>query len=103
MTAGKTLEVRVHEVRGRCTVFQEGDSFHIEKGYRLKAAKPVCMHALASLMPYYVALSRGISPVELGLAREGNAAFVQCLDPCERTGGGTVVFQVTPIGSGDAP
>ena len=52
------------------------------------------MPSSASLMPYSVALSRGISPVELGLAREGDVAYVQCLDPCERTGGGTVVFAV---------
>ena len=52
------------------------------------------VHSLSSLMPYYVALSRGIEPVDLGLAKEGKIAYLQCLDPCEYTGGGTVVFAV---------
>ncbi|MFQ6090761.1 MAG: TIGR04076 family protein, partial [Candidatus Bipolaricaulia bacterium] len=46
--------------------------------------------------PYYAALSRGTPPRELGLGT-GEAAYLQCLDPHERTGGGTVVFAVRPI------
>ena len=57
------------------------------------------MHSLASLMPYYVALSRGIDPVDFGLAKEEEVAYLQCLDPCEYTGGGTVVFAVTTEGN----
>jgi len=34
-------------------------------------------------MPYYVALSKGINPVELGLAKGGKKAYVECLDPCK--------------------
>jgi len=30
----------------------------------------------------------------LGLAKEGNKAYLQCLDPCELTGGGAVIFEV---------
>lgn len=52
------------------------------------------MHSLASLMPYYVALSKGIDPKTLGLAKEGNKAYLQCSDPCRLTGGGTVAFEV---------
>lgn len=66
----------------------------IADGFRLVCDQPVCLHSLASLMPYYVALSYGVSPVELGLAREGEVAYLQCLDPCQLTGGGTVVFSV---------
>ena len=51
------------------------------------------MHALASLMPYCVALSKGVSPEELGLGKE-DVAYVQCLDPCKYTDGGTVVFEI---------
>lgn len=61
-------------------MYREGDIFWIEEGYKLRGSKPLCMHALASLMPYYVALSWGISPKDLGLAREGKTAYVQCLD-----------------------
>ena len=89
------LRVEVVEIKGNCPVYAVGDSFRILEGFKLVAEKSLCMHSLASLMPYYVALSRGVSPVELGLAREGNVAYVQCLDPCERTGGGTVVFAIS--------
>ena len=90
------LIVRVAEVRGRCPVYQEGASFRLLDGYRLLAEAPVCMHALASLMPYYNAL-RFASPEELGLAGKGDrdTLSIQCLDPCVQTGGGTVIFAVT--------
>jgi uncharacterized repeat protein (TIGR04076 family) len=52
------------------------------------------MHALQSLVPYYVALSRGVNPMDLGLAGPDGAAYVQCLDPQEVTEGGTVVFRI---------
>jgi uncharacterized repeat protein (TIGR04076 family) len=53
------------------------------------------MHSLTSIMPCYVALNRGVKPVDLGLAKEHDgAAFVHCLDPCEFTGGGTVTLKI---------
>lgn len=55
------------------------------------------MHSLASIMPYYAALNKGVDPVELGLAKEGNKAYVQCLDACKYTGGGTVIFEIEKI------
>lgn len=88
------LTIRVVEIKGRCPAYRVGDTFRVREGYRLVSDIPLCMHALASLLPYYIPLSRGIAPRELGLAGEGGAAYVQCLDPCERTGGGTVVFQI---------
>ncbi|MBC7350113.1 MAG: TIGR04076 family protein [Candidatus Aminicenantes bacterium] len=83
-------------MNGHCPVYKAGDSFRIADGFILRCDRDraICLHSLASLMPYYVALSRGASPVELGLAREGEVAYVQCLDPCHLTGGGTVVFAV---------
>lgn len=89
-----SLVVEVTEIKGHCPVYNPGDTFSIVDGFKLSCSRPVCLHSLASLMPYYVALSRGVSPVELGLAREGETAYLQCLDPCELTGGGTVVFAV---------
>jgi len=88
------LEVEVVEVQGHCPVYRVGDRFRIEGGYRLVAGRPVCLHALQSLSPYYVPLSRGIPPAELGLAGPDGAAYVQCLDPFRYTGGGTVTFRV---------
>lgn len=107
--AGEDLLVQVKEIKGRCPVYREGDSFRIAEGFKLIAERPLCMHALASLMPYYVALSHGVSLVELGLAGaeaeegegRGRVAYIQCLDPCERTGGGTVVFAISKSKSKD--
>ena len=50
------LVVRVKEVKGHCPVYKVGDSFRLERGYRLVADGPLCMHSLASLLPYYNAL-----------------------------------------------
>lgn len=93
------LRVEVIKIKGHCPVYTVGDSFRIREGFKLVAEKPLCMHSLASIIPYYVALSRGVSPAELGLARKGNVAYVQCLDPCGHTGGGTVVFAIRSEGA----
>uniref|UniRef100_UPI002FDF8C2E TIGR04076 family protein n=1 Tax=Thermodesulfitimonas autotrophica TaxID=1894989 RepID=UPI002FDF8C2E len=93
----RDLVVAVVAVKGRCPVYREGDSFTIAAGFKLLARQPLCLHALAVILPYYVALSRGVSPVALGLARAGDAAYLQCPDPCDLTGGGTVVFRVEPL------
>ena len=89
------LRIAVHEIKGTCPMYKRGDAFYIIDGYKLKTDGLICMHSLSSLMPYYVALSRGISPKELGLSKNGNEIYVQCLDPCEYTDGGTVIFKLT--------
>jgi hypothetical protein len=46
-------------------------------------------------MPYYVALSKGVAPHALGLSgTKEDMAYLQCLDPCDITGGGTVTFEI---------
>ena len=94
--AMERLVVEVKEIKGTCPVYKVGDRIVLEEGYRLNPTetRTLCMHSLSSVMPYYNALFNGVSPVVLGLAREGDRAYVQCLDPCERTGGGTVVFEI---------
>jgi len=94
--AAQDLQVKIVEIKGRCPIYQVGDTFYILEGWKLQAQRPICLHALSSLMPYYVALSRGIPPSELGLG-DAETATVQCLDPCERTGGGTVIFAIRPV------
>ena len=93
------LVIKVREISGRCPVYKMRDKIVIEDGCRVsfKEATAICMHSLSAVMPYYVALNKGIEPKELGLAKEGNKAFVQCLDPCKHTGGGTVVFDIKRI------
>lgn len=90
------LIIRVKEIKGHCPVFHLGDSFKLVKGYRLVTDIPLCMHALASLLPHYNAL-RISEPGDWGLSgkTEPGKAYVQCLDPHEHTGGGTVVFEIS--------
>ncbi len=92
------LIIKVIEIIGKCSVYKVGDKILIE-GCRinLKETTAICMHSLAAIMPYYVALNKGVNPVELGLANEGDKAYVQCLDPCKYTGGGTVIFEIEKI------
>jgi len=84
------------KIKGTCPVYKVSDRIVINEDYKLslKETDQVCMHSLASIIPYYVALSKGADPKTLGLAKEGNKAYLQCLDPCEFTGGGTVIFEV---------
>lgn len=89
------LLIEAVDIQGHCPAYQVGAHFHIQEGYKLVADQPVCMHALQSLCPYYVPLSRGIDPAELGLAGSDGAAYVQCLDPQRYTGGGTVTFRIS--------
>jgi len=100
------LIVKVKEIRGTCPVYSPGDSIIIREGYILdtRSSSSACMHSLASLMPYYVALSRGIPPDSLGLSgpKQG-AAYLQCLDPCELTGGGTVIFEISTEDKSSSP
>ena len=89
----RDLEIRVKEIKGSCPVFKPGDNFSINNGYILISQNPLCMHSLTCILPYYVSLSKGIAPEMLGLGKNGKA-YLQCLDPCEYTGGGTVIFEV---------
>lgn len=87
------LQIEVVEIQGECPVYKKGDRFFIVDGFRLHSKIELCLHSLSSIMPYYAALSRGVSARELGLGKD--AAFVQCLDPCRFTNGGTVIFRIT--------
>ena len=92
------LRIKVIDIKGECPVYKLGDRIVLNQGYILDPENTdiVCMHSLTSILPYYVALAKGVSAKDLGLASNGSEeAYVQCLDPCERTGGGTVVFEIS--------
>jgi len=91
------LRVEVADVQGNCPLYERDDWFYIEGGFALVTPRRLCMHALLAIAPYYVALSRGIPPADLGLGGPDGAAYVQCLDPQGYTGGGTVVFRVSRV------
>ena len=89
--------IRVKEIRGNCVVFKGGEKIVIEgPELNLKETDKVCIHALPPLLHYVVALREGVDPVKLGLAKEGNKAYIQCVDPGKPyTNGGTVIFEVS--------
>jgi uncharacterized repeat protein (TIGR04076 family) len=93
------LKIKVVEIKGHCPVYRKGDKFYVKDGYKLDTKITLCMHSLLSIMPYYVAFSHDISPQKLGLSKKGRkdslSAYVQCLDPCRYTHGGTVIFEIT--------
>jgi uncharacterized repeat protein (TIGR04076 family) len=92
----KRVIIRVKEIKGKCAVFEGGEKIMIEGAeINLEKTDKICIHALSSLLHYIVALPEGVSLVKLGLAEEGNKAYVQCVDAGEPyTNGGTVIFEV---------
>ncbi len=91
------LVIEVEEIEGKCPVYSVGERIVLDDGYKvnLKETDNICLHSLGSILPYYVALSKKVSPLELGLSQKGEDAFVQCLDPQKYTGGGTVTFKIS--------
>lgn len=88
------LVITVERIDGNCPVYHSGDQFSIRQGYILDSKIDLCLHGLASLMPFYTSLARGISAKELGLGVGADVAHIQCVDPCRLTGGGTVIFKI---------
>jgi len=90
------LVITVKEIKGKCPVYEVGNRIVLDEGYRLNLGETdnVCMHSLSSIIPYYNALYKGVDPVKLGLSKDSKKAYLQCLDPCKYTGGGTVIFEI---------
>jgi len=93
------LVIRVKEIRGECPVHSTGDEIVIHgPEMDLKSTHKVCIHALSPILHYAVALREGVEPVNLGLAKEGNKAYIHCPDPGEPyTRGGEVVFEIERV------
>ena len=89
------LEIEVYEIRGRCPVFNKGDKIIIDPPrILLERTDAICIHALPSLLHYAIALNEGINSVKLGLSKDPNYAYIQCVDPGKPyTEGGTVIFR----------
>lgn len=78
-----SLLIAVKDGNGTCPVYWVCDSIVLDEGYRvnLKETDNFCMHSLSPIMPYYVALYRGVDSKELGLSEDGKKAYVQSLLP----------------------
>ena len=83
------------EIRGKCPVYKKGDKIVIDgQEIVLEKTDAICIHALAPLLHYIVALRDGVDPRKLGLSKEEKYAYIQCVDPGEPyTEGGTVIFK----------
>ena len=93
------LQIEVCEIKGKCPVYKVGDKMTI-KGASVLMDKTdaICIHALATLLHYVVALDEGVDPVKLGLSRDKRHAYMQCVDPgAPYTDGGTVIFECRRI------
>lgn len=78
--------VEVERIRGECPRFQDGDRIvYVEPAILLDetsiATRQLCPFALMNIFPYVVALGRGITAMELGLATNGDDGFVACQAP----------------------
>jgi len=94
------LVIKVVEIKGACPVYEVGNRIVLRGGYILDPGETdvVCMHSLASILPYYLALSKGVKAKDLGISKgDSEEAYLQCLDPCEITGGGTVRFEISKV------
>jgi len=93
------LEIKVCDIKGKCPVHKVGDKIVVD-GARivLEQTDAVCVHALSSLLHYVIALDEGVDPRKLGLSKERENAYIQCVDPGEPyTSGGTVIFRCRRI------
>ena len=92
------IVITVKQIKGHCPTYKVGDSFTLKAGYQLISEIPVCMHGLASLMPYYNAL-RVSEPREWGLEgkEDKTKAYIQCPDAVSHTGGGAVTFEISKV------
>jgi len=93
------LEIRVCEIRGKCPVHKVGDRMVINgASIVLNKTDALCVHALSTLLHYVVALEEGADPIKLGLSKDKEYAYMQCVDPgTPYTEGGTVIFQCRRI------
>lgn len=91
------LIIKVKEIKGNCAVYKGNEQIVIDgPGINLEETDKICIHALAPILHYAVALREGVDPVKLGLAKKGDKAYVQCVDPGEPyTNGGTVIFEIS--------
>jgi len=91
------LIISVKEIRGNCPVFSVGDRIIVEAPkVVVEKTDSICVHVFGCMLSMIVALSRGISFKQLGLAtEEGGKGYFQCLDPGKPyTNGGTVLFEI---------
>lgn len=78
------LEIKVREIRGKCPVYEVGDKMIMEgPNILLNKTDAICVHAFSTLLHHVVALEEGADPVKLGLSKDKEHAYMQCVDTGE--------------------
>ena len=90
------VKIRVVDVKGKCAAgYVVGDEFLIEWFYIKSFTRPVCLHAMSSMMSLLMPFLKGISARDLGIGHEDDVGYVRCPDPGKPyTDGGTVLFEL---------
>jgi uncharacterized repeat protein (TIGR04076 family) len=93
------IRVEIVEVRGKCPVYEVGDSFLVEMPKLVvKPETKVCVHAFIAIQTFLQALARGYSAKKLGIGSKDDEGYVQCPDPGPPyTSGGTVIFKLKKL------
>jgi uncharacterized repeat protein (TIGR04076 family) len=99
------LEIIVHEIKGHCPVYKEGDRIIIrDPEINLEKTDALCTHALSTILHYTTILEHDWIPLALGLTSEDDQdhAYLQCVDPGKPyTDGGTVIFKCRKLDDED--
>ncbi|HHU69538.1 MAG TPA: TIGR04076 family protein [Thermoanaerobacterales bacterium] len=93
----RDVVVIAREVKGKCAAhIKPGDKIVIEgANISLEKSDNVCGYALSNIMPVIFAVRLGVDLDKLGL----KGRLWQCVDPGPPyTEGGTVLFEVLPMG-----
>ena len=73
------LIIEISEIRGKCPVYNVGDKIVIDgPEIVLERTDAVCIHALAPLLHYVVALRDGADPRKLGIKKKGRGVHPMC-------------------------
>ena len=90
------VRIRVIKVRGYCAAkYEVGDEFIVEWFYVKSFTKPLCLHALNSMLTLLMPFLKGVSAKILGIGDQDDTGYVQCPDPGKPyTNGGTVIFEL---------
>jgi uncharacterized repeat protein (TIGR04076 family) len=93
---GVESDVLIFDQKRKMCSFEGGEKIVIEGAeINLEKTDKICIHALILSFALYCSIAGGVSPMKLGLAKAGNKAYVQCVDPREPyTTGGTVIFEI---------
>ncbi|OYT39152.1 MAG: hypothetical protein B6U89_04535 [Desulfurococcales archaeon ex4484_58] len=95
------VKITVENVRGKCALgYSKGDSFLVKDYYFVENHdKPLCIHALASMLTILTLMLKGYSAKKLGIGPQDHVAYIQCPDPGKPyTEGGTVIFKLERTG-----